>query len=470
MKAMGKSVHFLGVGGIGMAGLAGLLKARGFRITGTEARPPYSPSREVLKALGVEPFLGFHPENIDRIKPSAVVVGNVIRADNPEAKRAMELGLPRYSLPSALTEWILPGKRSLVVAGTHGKTTTTALLAHTLRALKTDPTYLVGGILRSTGLNFGAGRGPLVVLEGDEYDSAFFDKSPKFWHYRPWAAILTGVEYDHADIYPDYQALLSAFRRFVALIPREGVLVFCGDDPGARETISESSCRLLSYGKAPGNDYVLEGFAPQSSGSTIRIRTPRGRFQIKIPLFGEHNALNALAVTALLLELGFSVEDISRGFSFFQGVLRRQEVLYRGKVTVVDDFAHHPTAVRVTLSALKEALRPSRLFVCFEPRTNTSKRALFMVEYVRSLALADRVFLKEPPGLDRIPEEERLDLRKLAEELEKTGVPAGVETESQLGKRIAEEVRAGDLIVFMSSASFGKVCSDLIVSLKERGL
>lgn len=465
-----KSIHLLGIGGIGMVALAGLLKARGFEITGTEATPPYPPASKVLKDLGIEPILGFREENIDLVKPSAVVVGNVIRADNPEVKRARKLGLPLHSMPSALAEWILPDKKSLVVAGTHGKTTTTALLAHTLETLSTEPTYLVGGILRSSGLNFRYGNGPFVVLEGDEYDSAFFDKSPKFWHYRPWAAILTGVEYDHADIYPDYGSLLSAFRRFVALIPREGVLVFCGDDPGAREAVLESSCRLISYGKDSGNDYVLEAFEPQSSGSTMRVKTPETRFQMKIPLFGEHNALNALAVMALLLELGFSIEDTAQALSAFQGVLRRQEVLYRGKVTVIDDFAHHPTAVRVTLSALREALRPVRLFVCFEPRTNTSKRGIFMTEYAKSLALADRVFIKEPPGLDRIPEEERLDLRALANELNNRGVLTSIETGIHLGERLAEELRAGDLIVFMSSASFGEVYSELIEYLKDRGL
>ena len=465
----GRTVHLLGIGGIGMAALAGLLKARGFRVSGSEAAPPYSPAREVLTSLGLEPLIGFDPENLSRLRPEAVVVGNAIRADNPEARAAQKAGLPLYSLPSALEEWILPGKRSLVVAGTHGKTTTTALLSWVLEVLGADPAFLVGGILRDRGLNFRWGKGPFVVLEGDEYDSAFFDKTPKFWHYRPEAAILTSVEYDHADIYPEVEDLFTAFERFVSLIPPEGLLVFCADDPGARRVAEKSPARLIPYGRSPEALYRLKGLESSPQGTRMKTRTPEGEEEFLLPLFGEHNALNALAVLALLRELGFSLGAVSRAFSAFPGVSRRQEVLYRGRVLVVDDFAHHPTAVRVTLSALREALSPRRILLCFEPRTNTSKRRVFFHSYAESLSLADRVWIKQPPGLTRIPPEERMDLPALGWEISRRGVRAEV-VEEIPAERVASEAAPGDLVVFMSSASFGSVYNRLIRRLQDRGL
>ncbi len=462
-------IHIIGIGGIGMTALAGLLKARGFEVTGSEGSPPYPPASQVLRALGIEPLIGYRPGNLERLSPAAVVVGNAVRADNPEVRKARALGLPLYSLPSALSEWILPGRKSLVVAGTHGKTTTSALLAHALEGLGAEPAYLLGGLLRDRGRNFGWGRGDFVVLEGDEYDTAFFDKSPKFWHYRPWAAILTSVEYDHADIYPDYESLREAFERFVSLLPREGLLIFCADDPGAREVAERTSAWKISYGRSPESTYRLEKavFSPQ--GTTVRLRSPEGPFSFHIPLFGEHNALNALGVWALLRELGFEAERLREALSNFPGVARRQEVLYRDRVLVIDDFAHHPTAVGVTLSALRAAFRPSRVLLCFEPRTNTSRRKVFAAAYAQVLSGADRVWLKIPPGLDKIPEEERLDLAALSREVSGKGTVCEVGNEN-LAESMAAEAAPGDLILFMSSASFGKIYAKLISALKERGL
>ncbi len=462
-------IHIIGVGGIGMTALAGLLSARGFEVTGSEAAPPYPPASQVLAALGLKPLIGYRSENLERLNPGAVVVGNAIRSDNPEVQKAKSLGLPLYSLPSALSEWILPGRKSLVVAGTHGKTTTSALLAYALERLGAEPTYLVGGLLRDRGINFGWGKGGFVVLEGDEYDTAFFDKRPKFWHYRPWAAILTSVEYDHADIYPDFESLLSAFEKFVALIPREGILVFCADDPGARRAAEKARARRVSYGKAPESTYRLETAVVSPKGTSLEVRTPEGSFSFRIPLFGEHNALNALGVWVLLRELGFGEERLREALADFPGVSRRQEVLYRGKVQVVDDFAHHPTAVRVTLSALRAAFRPSRVLLCFEPRTNTSRRRIFTEAYAEVLSQADRVWLKRPPGLEKIPEGERLELTELAQAITVRKTACEV-VDEDLAELVAAEAAPGDLILFMSSASFGRVYPELISALKKRGL
>ena len=462
-------VHLLGVGGIGMCALAGLLSARGFSVTGSEGAPPYPPSSTVLEKLGIHPRIGYRPEHIDELSPEAVVVGNAIRADNPEVRRAEAAGLPLRSLPSALAEWVLPGRRSLVVAGTHGKTTTAALLAHALENLGTEPTYLVGGLLRDRKLNFAWGNGPFAVLEGDEYDTAFFDRTPKFWHYHPYAAILTSVEYDHADIYPHYESLLTAFERFAGLVAAEGLFVFCADDPGAVRVAGRTPARRVSYGRDPESTYRLLKTRSLSEGTEVTYRGPGTTGTFFIPLWGEHNALNALAVWALLRELGFEDTRLREAFRRFPGVSRRQEVLYRGRVTVVDDFAHHPTAVRVTLSALREALRPRRILLCFEPRTNTSRRRLFQGAYAEVLAEADEVWLKKPPGLERIPSSERLDLEELARAVCKRGRGCRVVKEDP-AEVLAATAEKGDLILFMSSASFGNTYENLIRRLKDKGL
>ncbi len=464
-----RKVHLVGIGGVGMVALAGLLKARGWEISGSEAAPPYPPASEILRYLGIKPRLGYRAENLLQESPSAVVIGNVIRRDNPEAQAALGSSLPVYSLPSALAEWILPGKKSLVVAGTHGKTTTTALLAYTLEKLGSDPLFMVGGLLRDRGLNFRWGKGPFAVLEGDEYDSAFFDKTPKFWHYQPFASILTGIEYDHADIYPDYEALLRAFRQFVKLIPKDGLLVFWGEDPGIQQILPEAGGRLVAYGLSEEFPYHLRRIWPREEGLEAEA-VLRGRpLRWYLPLWGKHNALNALAVLALLTELGFSPEEVVSAWRSFPGVSRRQEVLYQGKVTVVDDFAHHPTAVEVTLKALREARNPRRLVVCFEPRTNTSKRKIFFEDYLRSLSLAERVILKEPPGMERLPAFERLSLGALAQALRRNGRDAEVVNGQNLLGTLTRDIRAGDMVVFMSSASFGEVYQRLVQVLKARG-
>ncbi|QJA06335.1 hypothetical protein FVE67_05725 [Thermosulfurimonas marina] len=465
------SLHFylLGIGGIGMSALAGLLKARGFQVSGSEGAPPSPPASQVLKRLGLIPFCGWDPERLEKISPDYVVVGNAIRRDHPEVEAARRQGLPLLSLPETLKRFILPGKLPLVVAGTHGKTTTSALLAFVLERLGQEPTFFLGGLLRDRELNFGSGEGPYAVVEGDEYDSAFFEKTPKFWHYRAFSAILTSLEYDHADIYPDLASLEAAFRTFVELLPEEGLLVFWGDADRLVRLAERSRARRVSYGRSPKNTYRLLERTPFPRGQKVRFCGPQGEGTFDLPLYGEHNALNALAVLALLVELGLSPEEVARALGEFCGVLRRQEILYQGRVTVVDDFAHHPTAVRETLLALKEAFSPRRIFLIFEPRTNTSRRRVFLSAYQEVLSLAEAVVLKPPPGLEKVPEAERLDLTALARGLEARGRRVGF-LQNGVSDILALEPSPGDLLVFMSSASFGKIYTDLVKALKERGL
>ena len=465
-----RRVHLLGIGGVGMGALAGLFRAAGVEVTGSEAGPVYPPMSLLLEELKIPVYEGYRRENLDQAQPELVVIGNVIRRENEEAQAVFSRRIPYLSLPEALYAFFLRGKRSLVVAGTHGKTTTSSLLAFALEKLGADPTFLVGGLLRDRNRNFRFGRGPYVVLEGDEYDSAFFDKRPKFIHYAPYAAILTSVEFDHADIYPDFTALKEAFRDFLALLPEEGLLLVA-EEPGAQEVAPASSAPPYSYG--PNGLFRLSQRTPLSSppGQRVRVVWPSGEAEFFLPLIGAHNAENALAVFGLLVELGFTPQEVCQALESFPGVKRRQEILLENPVTVIDDFAHHPTAVRVTLGAVRETWPERRVIALFEPRTNTSRRRLFQEAYAQALSLADKVLLKAPPQLEKVPVEERLDLEKLSRDLLASGTPAQAFLETNaLWSALLEDLRPKDVVLFMSNGPFDGLPERLARYLKEHDL
>ncbi len=455
-------VHLLGVGGVAMSGLAGLLQQAGVKITGSEGAPVYPPISRLLENLKIPVFIGYKPENLLNVNPDLVVVGNVIRADNPEVQILLERGIPYLSLPEALFHFFIRDKRSLVVAGTHGKTTTSALLGFVLDSIGEDPTFLIGGLLCNTNLNFRLGKGAYIVLEGDEYDSAFFDKRPKFIHYAPFGVILTSIEYDHADIYPNFESLKNAFLNFVSLIPDEGVLSFVEGDKAVKEITEKAHCRRISYGLGQTADVRLLTRKVSPEGQEIKVIFRGYIFDFFIPLIGIHNALNALGVWALLLTLGFEPEELRSHFEKFPGTKRRQEVVLREPVTIIDDFAHHPTAVKVTIKAVKEAFSPKRLIVCFEPRTNTSRRKIFQKAYAKALSLADIVFLKEPPNLEKVPIEERISLEELVCDLELKGIKAYVfKSSEEFFYKLRLTIRQKDAVLFMSSAPFDELPTKL---------
>ncbi len=460
-------VHLLGIGGVGMGALAGLFHAIGIEVTGSEAGPVYPPMSLLLEDLKIPVHEGYKPENLDRSCPDLVVIGNVIRADNPEARAVRKRKIPYLSLPEALYGFFIRSRKSLVVAGTHGKTTTSSLLAFALEELGTQPTFLVGGLLRDRKRNFGYGEGSYIVLEGDEYDSAFFDKRPKFIHYAPYAAILTSVEFDHADIYPDFNALKRAFSDFVSLLPEEGFLIV-SRERGAQEVASRSRAQILTYGK--GGTFRLKQRNPSSSppGQQITVAFPQGETSFHLPLIGKHNAENALSVFALLTSLGFNPSRIARALERFPGVSRRQEILLSSPITVIDDFAHHPTAVRVTIEAVRETWPEKRIVALFEPRTNTSRRRLFQKAYAETLALADVVLLKAPPHLEKVPAQERLDLERLTIDLKDRGTEAQAFFEAEaLFERLYRILRPGDVALFMSNGPFDGLPSRLVARLRE---
>ena len=438
-----------------MGALAGLLKEAGYEVVGVEGGPIYPPMSELLEGLKIPVIIGFRGDNPTKIAPSLAVIGNVIRRENPEAQAIFSQRIPYLSFPEALYGLFLRGKKSLVVAGTHGKSTTSALLAYSLEKLSTSPTFLVGGLLRDRGRNYALGQGPLVVLEGDEYDSAFFDKRPKFLHYAPYAAILTSVEFDHADIYPDLPALKRAFSAFVSLIPQEGVLVYWADSQVVSEVVSVFSGKKIPYG-TKGDFRLLERFpSSEPVGQRVRILAEGEELEFFLPLIGEHNALNALAVFGLLRSLGFDKDAIFEAFSGFCGLRRRQEILLEDPVLVMDDFAHHPTAVFVTLKAVRETWPGRRVLAAFEPRTNTSRRRVFQEAFPEAFSLAEVVFLKIPPDLEKVPRDERLDLLRLKEDLERKGRKVFLVNEPKaLEEAILGEIVPGDLMIFMSNGPF----------------
>jgi UDP-N-acetylmuramate: L-alanyl-gamma-D-glutamyl-meso-diaminopimelate ligase len=463
-------VHLLGVAGTGMGSFAGLLQAAGYQVTGSD-RDVYPPMSEMLRAWGIEVLTPYRPENLDAARPDLVVVGNVIRRVNPEATAVRERGLPQMSFPAAFGSLFLAGRHPVVVTGTHGKTTTSALLSHLLVSAGLDPSFLVGGVVQNGGASFRLGKGRHVVVEGDEYDTAYFDKGPKFLHYRPRTAMLTSLELDHADIYRDEAHYASAFERFVQLLPEDGFLAVSAHWPRAIEVARHASCRVVRYARAPGlpADVWAEGVEQGERGTRFTIIEAGRRLgPVELPVPGLHNVENAVGAWAVVASLGVSFAQAQAGFASFAGVRRRQELRAEvGGVAVIDDFAHHPTAVRETVQALLGRFPGRRLWAVFEPRSNTSRRRLHQAAYATAFDGAGRVSLRIPDKHDRVPEAEELDIPKLVADLRARGLEADAEREvPALVDRVMNGVRAGDVILVMSNGSFGGFHDLLIEQLR----
>ncbi len=468
-----QSVHLMGIGGVAMGALAGALKRRGLMVRGSD-NPLYPPMSTFLAEQGIPVAAGYDPANLEP-RPDLVIVGNVIRRDNPEAQALARAGIAYLSLPQALAEFFIKGRTSIVVAGTHGKTTTTALIASGLLHAGRDPGFLVGGIMNQGGRNFRQGGGGHFVVEGDEYDTAFFDKRPKFVHYLPRIALLTSLEFDHADIYADLDAVRRAFDLLLAEMPAQGLLIAWGDSEEVRARVAAAPCPVLLYGRGSDCDWRLLAARPATEGGArLKVRTPAGReLDFYSPLAGVHNALNTTACLAALCAAGLEADQAAAVQEGFGGVKRRQEVrgVARG-VVVVDDFAHHPTAVRETVQALAgfgvRGWRPGagRLVAVFEPRTNTSKRNLFQDDYATAFDAAELVFLREPPGAEDLPPAERFSSARLAQALQARGLAARAfpDTDALLAALLSE-LRAGDLCLVMSNGGFDNLHQRLLDGL-----
>jgi UDP-N-acetylmuramate: L-alanyl-gamma-D-glutamyl-meso-diaminopimelate ligase len=467
-----RRIHLLGVGGTGMGSFAGLLKAAGYEVTGSDQQV-YPPMSQMLEAWGIQVLYPYSPANLEKARPDLVIVGNVIRSENPEAEAVREQNLPQMSFPAALDELFLQQRHSVVVAGTHGKTTTSALMAHVLVAAGKDPSFLVGGVARNYDANYRLGRGPHFVVEGDEYDTAYFDKGPKFLHYRPRTAILTSVELDHADIYRDLAHYQSAFENFVRLLPESGTLAVSASYPNAVEIARIAAANVVLYSGREGvsADYTARGVSFSAKGARLTI-VERGKplGELELGIGGSHNVENALGVFAAARELGLSPEEIGRGFASFRGVRRRQEVLGElDGILVVDDFAHHPTAVRETVSAIHLQYPSRKIWAVFEPRSNTSRRNLHQQEYAGAFGGAARASIKVPEHHDKVPRDQELDVPKLLQELRQRGIEADSAVDvQQLVDQVSNSARPGDLVLAMSNGSFGGFVDKLLKALSSR--
>ncbi len=460
-------IHIMGVCGTGMAALAGMLKATGYRVTGSD-KAVYPPMSIFLEQIGITAHDGYKADNLFP-EPDLVIVGNVITRTNPEAMALAAAKIPYLSFPQAIAHFYIQSRTSLVVTGTHGKTTTSSLLASCLNRADLDPTFMIGGIVREFDSNFRLGKGAHFVSEGDEYDTAFFDKESKFLHYRPDIAIITSVEFDHADIFADLEAIKDSFRKFVALLPKNGLIIANLDDSNVLEVVKDAPCEIQGYGQNPELDWCLADV--QANGDITRFTvkyqgTEWAEFSVQLP--GVHNCMNSLAVAAVLHRIGLSKKTISEGLSNFGGIKRRQEVrgIVRG-VTVIDDFAHHPTAVRETLKALKNAYPEQRLVTIFEPRTNSSRRAIFQQDYVNCFDTSDLTFIREPVPLNNIPTNEMFSADKLAADIRNRGVHAVscADTDLILDK-IIPLLQTTDVVAILSNGGFDNIHRRLLEKLK----
>jgi UDP-N-acetylmuramate: L-alanyl-gamma-D-glutamyl-meso-diaminopimelate ligase len=376
------------------------------------------------------------------------------------------------SFPAAFGSLVLEGRHSVVVAGTHGKTTTSALMAHVLVAARTDPTFLVGGVTLNYDSNFHNGKGPFVVVEGDEYDTAYFDKGPKFMHYRARTALLTSVEFDHADIYRDMAHYESAYDKFVATIPQDGFLAVAASYPNAVAIAQRSSRAYVATYAAHGDaDYVAERLRFGPEGARFAIREPRGAVgEYLLPMSGHHNVENAMGVYAAARALGLSADEIRAGFASFAGVKRRQEIRGEiGGVLVIDDFAHHPTAVRETIAAIRLRYPDRRLWAVFEPRSNTSRRNIHQTEYTTAFNGAALASIRVPEPHDKVPLDEQLDIFKVIAALNSHGINANASPDvAELVHRVIAESQSGDVVLVMSNGAFGGFIPTLLEGLRQR--
>jgi UDP-N-acetylmuramate: L-alanyl-gamma-D-glutamyl-meso-diaminopimelate ligase len=438
-----------------MAALAGMLKLRGYKITGSDLNV-YPPMSTFLEQQQIPVYQGFGAGHLQP-HPEAVIVGNAMSRGNAEIEYMLNHGLRYYSLPEALKEFFIRGKYSCVVAGTHGKTTTGSLLAWTLESAGLDPSLFIGGIPENFGQGFKLGNGRHFVLEGDEYDSAFFDKGSKFFHYLPNLVILNNIEYDHADIFKSLEEIKTAFRRLINIIPGNGYLIACSDDPAVREMLPRAFSKVLTFGVNAEAEWRPAITRVQPEGNEFLIESGGEKFgPLFIPLAGAHNVKNATAVFAAAMQLGVSPEKIAAAFRTFRGVRRRLQIKYdENDLLVLDDFAHHPTEVRETLRGVKERYPNRRLWAVFEPRTASTKRKVFEDDYIRAFAAADCVVFAPMHRPDKVLEAERLSLDNVVAGIRRAGKPAEVvPAGDEMANFIIQHIERGDVVLFMSNGDF----------------
>jgi len=469
-----KHIHLIGICGTAMASLAGMLQLQGHHVTGsdTSAYPPMSEQLALLNIPVLEPYA---EGNLDP-RPDLVVVGNAISRGNVELEHVLDTRIPFCSMAAIVHDEFLTGRESLVVAGTHGKTTTTSMLAWIYEvASRQDPalapSFLIGGVAENFGTSFKVRPTRPYILEGDEYDTAFFDKGPKFFHYFPDAAILTHVEFDHADIYADLDAVKTAFKRFINLVPRRGRIVAFDGSANVSECVAKAFCAVERYGFAQDSHWRISGI--RHDGPLSRWTLARGGqpfAELCLPMAGEHNALNATAAAALAAGQGVPTDAIIEALATFKSVKRRLEVrAVVSGITIIDDFAHHPTAIRETLRALRECYPGRRLWAVLEPRSNTLRRNVFEADLVESLALADHVVLAAVFQSESIPASERLHPEKVVAALNARGIPSQLHAGADaIVAALSPQLDSGDIVAILSNGGFGGIYQKLPAAIAAK--
>ncbi len=462
-----KHIHLIGICGTAMASLAGLLQLKGHRVTGSD-QAAYPPMSDLLRSLAIPVAEPFGERNLNP-RPDLVVIGNALSRGNPELEYVLDHRIPFTSMAQLVEKEFLRGRESLVVSGTHGKTTTTSMLAWIYEvASRTNPelapSFLIGGVAENFGTSFHLRETRPFLIEGDEYDTAFFDKGPKFMHYFPDALILTHVEFDHADIYRDLDAVKTAFKRLVNLVPRRGRIVAFDGVPNVQECVAKALCPVERYGFAPDSHWHIADMTHEAGVTRWTVRRAGEPWaQLRLPMAGEHNALNATAAAALAAGQGVPVAAIEQALASFESVKRRLEIrAVIGGITVIDDFAHHPTAIRETLRALRTAYPKSRLWAVLEPRSNTLRRNVFERELIESLALADRIVLAGVFKQESIPEGERLRPEQVVLALANRGHDAALYAHADdIVDAVAPELTEGDVVAILSNGGFDGIYEKL---------
>ena len=461
-----KKIHLIAVCGTGMGALASMLKDMGFEVTGSDQKI-YPPMSGFLAQKGIKVADSFNEENITH-DTDLVVVGNAVSKDNIEVVETDKLGLYFCSMPQALNRFIAAGKKPVIIAGTHGKTTTSSILAWILFKAGLDPTFMIGGLLQNFNSNYRLGKGEHIIIEGDEYDTAFFDKGPKFLHYDPYIAVLTSVEFDHADIFKDMNHVKEAFDRFISSIAQKSTLVAFDCDKNVEELIKGRKCKVERYGRDMDSTWRILNISIDPPWIFFEVlKQGRAFGTFKTNLIGMHNLLNILSTIAVADRLNIQFEVIAGALETFKGIKRRQEVrgIKRG-ITVMDDFAHHPTAVKETIRAVKPFYKEGRIVAVFEPRTNSSMRKIFQDIYPGSFESADLICIRKPPLLEKIPHAERFSSEKLVDELKNQGKDAYFfqDTESIIDF-LVDRAKPGDLILIMSNGGFDNIHDKLLERL-----
>jgi UDP-N-acetylmuramate: L-alanyl-gamma-D-glutamyl-meso-diaminopimelate ligase len=461
-----RRIHLVGICGTGMASLAAMLQECGYEVSGSDDGV-YPPMSDFLAQKNIRVVEGYNLNNLQP-EPDLVVIGNALSRGNCEIEYVLNFRLPFISFPEALQHFFLRDRIPVVVTGTHGKTTTTSMIAWGLHSAGKRPSFLIGGIAENFQSSYGLEEGHHCVVEGDEYDSAFFDKGPKFLHYQPFLAVLGNVEFDHADIYPDLEAIKLQFRRFVNLLPQRGFLAVGADNPTAVEVSRDSFCRKETFGLSPDCDWNAQNIGLSGDRFSFEVLYRKKLFRrYQMRVFGNYNIRNALAATAILNHLGVTEDEIREGMESFLGVRRRLQLRSTvNGIRIFEDFAHHPTAVKETLQAIRTLFRPERIWAIYEPRSATSRRNIFQREIAEALSLADCITIPALFKPERVPEGERLDEHRLIQDLRDMGRAAwNLGDVAGIIRKVCEEARSGDLIVIMSNGGFGGIYDQLPAAL-----